>query len=577
MRGMPRALEPQLQRRALEGEEFLSAVKILSERYDARIQWAELLLQPRPWAKLLSFGGDSEAANPRHTGRGRLPKPPRDAADRIQKLIARLETLPKDTPERHGRLAQLQLLMGRHDRAAQILENAPDTPLAFAMRLMVLATRYDFDRVIAQIPSIAPHDNTPLGREAQARSLLAVAIAHHGQAAFGRALECLQEAMLLPGALPGFTERVWALREQCHTLAGERHPLEQEKEFRSLLERTTGLEARYHIEELLLRLIEKTGRYSEAAEVAVGLPKDRLNRAHRDLLRVAAGTLEDSIWASRERSLAPHLGAMNALRAFHALSADAIIGGLAPPLRVETAGPPATEAIPGVDGRSFALWNLALAWAFVHLGQVSRALEWLQNAFVPRSEWDARFLKNLTLIEAFVLEPDTLEAYYNVTVIIRETQWLLEERLSSAFPFLALAPRLAPHAVALLLASPDGCPILEPHARATLAILSTHGLRFPDTHYLPQISAVKFLLAPNGQPKGMSPGMIRKTRHYAKSLFESRGNPALVGADRVYRAFTRIESTERGDDRHAWRAAYQQYRDQYGHLVVWSPEETHPE
>jgi tetratricopeptide (TPR) repeat protein len=556
---MPRALEPQLQRRALEGEEFQSAVKILSERYDARIQWAGLLLQPRPWAKLLSFGGDAPTASPRPT---KPPKPPRNAGERVHKLIARLETLPKDTPERDSRLAQLHLLLGRHDRAAQILETASNTPLAFAMRLMVLSTRYDFDQVIAQAQNIAPHDDTPLGREAQARALLAVAIAYHGQAAFGRALECLHQAMLLPGALPGFTERVWALREQCHTLAGERHPLEQEKEFRALLERTSGLEARYHIEELLLRLLEKTGRYNEAAEVALGLPKDRLSRVRRDLLRVAAGTLEDSLWVARERSLVSHLGA------------DAIIGGLAPPLRVENAGAPTGEAIPGVDGRSFALWNLALAWAFVHLGQVGRSLEWLQNAFVPRSEWDARFLKNLVLIEAFVLEPDTLEAYYNITAVIRETQWLLEERLSSSFPFVPLAPRLAPHAVALLLASPDGCPSLEPPAKAALAILSAHGLRFSDLHYLPQISAVKLLLAPNGQPRGMSPGMVRKTRHYVKNLFESRGHPALVRADRVYRALERIESTERGDDRHAWRAAYQQYRDQYGQLVVWSSEES---
>jgi tetratricopeptide (TPR) repeat protein len=572
MPDMPHVLGPRFQRRTLEGEELESAVKLLSERSNPRVRWANLLLEPRAWARLLTFGDKPPPASP-STGRGSSLKAPRNAGDRVHKLIARLETLPKDTPERDSRLAQLHLLLGRHDRAAQILETAPDTPLAFAMRLMVLSTRYDFEAVIEQAQKIDHTDDTPLGREARARSLLALAIAHHGQAAFGRALEALQQAFLLPGALPGFTERVWALREQCHTLAGERHPLEQEQEFRTLLDRTSGLEARYHIEELLLRLLEKTGRYAEAAEIALHLPDDRLSHAHRDLLRVAAGTLEGSEWLEREQSLAPHLGAMNAMRALHALDADAITGGLAPPLRVESAGAPAGDAIPGVDGRSFALWNLALAWAFVDLGQVNRALEWLQNAFVPRSEWDARFLKNLTLIEAFVLEPNTLEAYYNVVAVIRETRWLVEERLSPAFPLLPLASHLAPHAVALLLVGPDGCPSLEPHARTALAVLSTQGLRFSDVHYRPQISAIKLLLAPDGQPRGMSPGMIRKTRHYLKSLFEARGNPGLVRADRVYRALERIlESSERGEDRRTWREAYQQYRAGYGQLVVWSPE-----
>lgn len=561
--------------RTLEGAEYESAVRILAERYDPRIQWASLLLQPRPWAQLLSFGGEPRKIKPR-TGRGRSQVAARNPGESIHKLIARLETLPRGTPERESRLAQLQLLLGRHDRAARTLETAAPTPLSFAMGLMVLATRYDFEAVIERAQEIDHSDDTALGREARARALLAVAIAHHGRAAYGRALECLQQAFLLPGALPGFTERVWALREQCHTLAGERHPLEQEHEFRSLLERTTGLEARYHIEELLLRLLEKTGRYTEAAEIAAGLPDDRLSRAHRDLLRVAAGTLEREAWLRRERSPAPHLGAMNAVRALGALDARAITQGLAPPVRVESGGPSNKEAIPGVDARSFALWNLALAWAFVHRGQVAGSLEWLQNAFVPRSEWDARFLKNLVLIEGFVLEPETLEEYYNIGAVIQETRWLVEERLSESFVLLPLAPRLAPHAVALLLTSPEGCPGLETHARPALGVISSRGLQFSDLLYLPQISAVKLLLAPDGRPRGMSPGMVRKTRHYLKSLLEARGNPALVRAERIYRAIERIESTERGEERRSWREAYRQYRDGYGQLVVWASPQMEP-
>ncbi len=551
----------------LEGAEYESAVKILSERYDPRIQWAALLLQPRPWAQLLTFGND---ALPMPRIKGKLQKAARNPGETVHKLIARLETLPKGTPELESRLAQLQLLLGRHDRAARILESAPQTPLAFAMQMMVLATRYDFDAVIERAALIEQRDDTPLGREARARALLAVAIAHHGRAAYPRALECLQQAFLLPGALPGFTERVWALREQCHTLAGERHPVEQEHEFRALLSRTSGLEARYHIEELLLRLLEKTGRYTEAAEIAAGLPDDRLSHAHRDLLRVTAGSLERSAWLKLERNLAPHLGALQAVRALNRLDADGIVQGLAPPVRVENTGLPTGDAIPGVDARSFAMWNLALAWAFVHRAQIGRSLEWLQNAFVPRSEWDARFLKNLVLIEGFILEPDTIEAYYNTAAIVRETRWLIEERLSASFVFLPLAPRLAPHAVALLLTSPDGCPSLEAHARPALAVVSSRGLQFQDVLYLPQISAVKLLLAPDGKPRGMSPGAIRQTRYYLKRLLEARGNPGLVQANRIYRAIERIEAAERGEERRAWHESYLQYREAYGQLVVWA-------
>lgn len=573
MEGVSNPAEPIRRNRVLEGAEYESAIRILSERYDPRIRWAKLLLQPRAWAQLLTFGDEARKTIPR-TKRSAGLKAAHNPGETVHKLISSLETLPPGTPELESRLAQLHLLLGRHDRAAHTLETAPRTPLAFAMQLMVLATRYDFEAVIELAPQIDHRDDTPLGREARARALLAVAIAHHGRAAYPRALECLQQAFLLPGALPGFTERVWALREQCHTLSGERHPMEQEHEFRALLSRTSGLEARYHIEELLLRLLEKTGRYAEAAEIAATLPDDRLSHAHRDLLRVATGTLERSVWLKHERNLVPHLGALNAVRALGNLDAKGIIEGLAPPVRVQNTSLPTGDAIPGVDARSFAMWNLALAWAFVHRAEVARALEWLQNAFVPRSEWDARFLKNLVLIEGFILEPDRLEAYYNTAAIIRETRWLIEERLSSSFVFLPLAPRLAPHAVALLLTSPEGCPSLEAHARPALGVISSRGLQFSDLLYLPQISAVKLLLAPNGKPRGMSPGAVRQTRLYLRRLLEARGNPALVYANRVYRAIERIESSERGDDRRAWHESYLQYRNRYGQLVVWSQQES---
>jgi tetratricopeptide (TPR) repeat protein len=460
------------------------------------------------------------------------------SAEPSLELLTRLQALPA-SPLREARLAYVQLMLGHLEEADATLGSLAH-PLAEALRLAIWVERHQFSQVArAAIPEEHP--------EARARVLLERSkalfhLARHTEAA-RLARQALAEAK---GARMSRFAEVCALHaEECRRSLEEPggedfDPVRLEGDLREAVTHAPSQEARVMAYMCLVRLIARQGLYDRALRFTLEVPKP-LNGQHFVELMLVLNRLDDeSDWY---RLQPRYRGRLHAIKGLLRLDADLVLAGDPPD--------------PSFHPRPHAEWSLAFGWACLSKGRYEEALAHFQAAFIPRCEWDLRFVRGMGLLELLVLAPHLLPEY-NPPALVGEVRWLATRRIHPESLIFRLIPWAMPYATALLLAGPGGCPPLERHAAAHLLLASPKGLSIAGVTH-PNTTALVRLI--EGDTAQMSPGALRTNRHRLKLYLQQFGNPQVVRASRVLEALERLSGQPEGAD---WAASAHAYQLEHG-------------
>ncbi len=462
-------------------------------------------------------------------------------------LFAALEGAPR-TPLVAARLAQLHLRTGRKDWAVQALDGQGQDVLVETIRLHILAAWGDYDAVLERANTLKLAGVTgPLADEARVRALYAVAFASWGLRRYRRGVRFAARAAARARAsgMPGFAAICEVLRVDCAALYHEQSPGVRERELRDLIQSVPSQEAWMEAQVSLLRLMCRQGRYAEAGRLGQALPCGRLGRHFRKVTQLASGGVGKAIWQAEPDSLSR--GRLRALDGLFRLDAALILSGSPPPQA-------------GLSERHLAEWQLAYGWAHLREGAHERALTHILSAFVPRSEWDLRLLRNAGLLELFTLAPQLVGVHCNALAAAEEALWLLRERVAPNSTLLTRLPEAVPRAVSVLAAAPGAVP--EELGERRVALASPRGLRIGGVTRT-AATAMLHLIAHGGRGPNASSGALRAARARLKRALTACGEPALVTAWEVARTLGALADLA-GEDQDGWAAAAQRYAAQYG-------------
>lgn len=454
-------------------------------------------------------------------------------------LLATLQSLPV-SPLREARLAYVLLMLGRLDEAQKQLHTVGQHPLLEGVQMAIWVEQHRFARVLEVAPSDLESLAYPLRLEAQARVWLEQSKArfhlceyHEAHKLASLAAEQAQRLGMLSLAL------VCKLHaEECRTAMDETGlELSSYEEALRLQVRTAfSQESRVMAYMALVRLLLRQGLYDKAMRFTLEVPRP-LNGQHFVELMLVVNKLDDeSDWGRLEPR---YQGRLHAIKGLLSLDAAFILSGLPPD--------------PSFHPRPAAEWNIAFGWARLSRGEYRAALEHFQTAFVPRCEWDLRFVRNMGLVELCVLAPEVM-AEYDLEPLIQETQALLTERISPHSLILRLVPRGMPHATALLLALPEPCAALRESALTQLLLVNPAGLCIAGVTHANTRALVKLL---EEDTEGMTPRALRTNRHRLHLFMQQFGQPAVVRGWAVWKAIQHL--AECAEDAGLWREVRTRY------------------
>jgi|UniRef100_A0A7C3I2W8 tetratricopeptide (TPR) repeat protein len=454
-------------------------------------------------------------------------------------LLASLLALPT-SPLREARQAYVLLMLGRLDEAQKILDEAGQHPLIQAVQMAIWVEQHRFARVLEEAPLSSLDLSEDLGLEAQTRIWLEQSKAQFHLCQYREACKLSRQAAAQARRLEMASLALTCdlHSEECFTALDE-SGLDlalYEQSLRLHAETAPSQESRVMACLALVRLLSRQGLYDKAMRFTLEVPKP-LNGQHFVELMLVLNRLDDeSDW----RELEPrYQGRLHAIKGLLSLDAAFILSGPPPD--------PSFHPRPGAE------WNIAFGWAKLNRGEYKAALDYLQTAFIPRCEWDIRFVRDMGLLELCVLAPEVM-AEYNLELLIQETQALLAERISPQSLILRLIPRAMPHATALLLALPNPCLALHASAQNQLLLVNPAGLSIAGVTHVNTTALVKLL---EGDTEGMTPSALRTNRHRLSLFLQQFGQPTVVRGRLVWTAIQRLAKS--AEDAALWQEVRAHY------------------
>ncbi|GIW23946.1 MAG: hypothetical protein KatS3mg069_0213 [Meiothermus sp.] len=454
-------------------------------------------------------------------------------------LLATLQSLPA-SPLREARLAYVLLMLGRLDEAQQLLDQAGRHPLLEVVQMAIWVEQHRFTQVLGATPGNLESLPYSLRLEAQARVWLEQSKAHFHLCQY-------REAYKLAGLAADRAQGLGMLSlaqvcqlhaEECRTALDETglELSRYEQALRLQVRTAFSQESRVMAYLALVRLLVRQGLYDKAMRFTLEVPRP-LNGQHFVELMLVVNKLDDeSDWARLEPR---YRGRLHAIKGLLSLDAAFILSGPPPD--------------PGFHPRPGAEWNIAFGWARLSRGEYGAALEHFQAAFVPRCEWDLRFVRDMGLVELGVLAPEIM-AEYDLEPLIQEAQVLLTKRINPQSLILRLIPRGMPHATALLLALPEPCAALKESAWTQLLLVNPAGLCIAGVTHTHTKALVKLL---EGDTEGMTPGALRTHRHRLHLFLQQFGQPAVVRGRSVWKTIQHL--AESAEDAALWREVRTRY------------------
>lgn len=454
-------------------------------------------------------------------------------------LLARLQSLPA-SPLREARLAYVLLMHGRLDEAQKLLDGAGQHPLLQAVQMAIWVEQHRFAHVLEVAPCDLESLSNPLRLEAQARVWLEQSKARFHLCQYREAWRLAGQAAQQAHGLGMLSlMQVCELHaEECRTALDETglELSRYEQALRWQVRTAFSQESRVMAYMALVRLLLRQGLYDKAMRFTLEVPRP-LNGQHFVELMLVVNKLDDeSDWGRLEPR---YQGRLRAIKGLLNLDAAFILSGPSPDLSFHPR--------PGAE------WNIAFGWAMLSRGEYRAALEHFQTAFVPRCEWDLRFVRDMGLVELCVLAPEVM-AEYELEPLIQETQALLIGRISPQSLILRLIPRGMPHATALLLMLPNPCVALHESAQNQLLLVNPAGLTIAGVTHANTSALVKLL---EGDTEGMTPSALRTNRHRLNLFLQQFGQPAVVHGRVVWAAIQRLANS--AEDAALWREVRARY------------------
>lgn len=454
-------------------------------------------------------------------------------------LLAVLQALPASLL-RQARHAYVLLMLGRLNEAQRLLDGAGRHPLLQAVQMAVWVERHRFTQVLEAAPLSLAGLPEMQGHEAQARVWLEQSKARFHLCQYPEAWQLARNAANRAREL-----RMSSLNLVCELHAEEcRTALEEsgldlslyEQNLRHQVATAPSQESRVMAYMALVRLLARQGLYDKAMRFTLEVPK-LLNGQHFVELMLVLNRLDDeSDW----RELEPrYQGRLHAIKGLLSLDAAFILSGPPPD--------------PGFHPRPGAEWSIAFGWAKLNRGEYKAALEYFQMAFIPRCEWDIRFVRDMGLLELYMLAPEIM-AEYNLELLIQETQALLIGRISPQSLILRLIPRAMPHATTLLLSLPNPSLALHALAQNQLLLVNPAGLSIAGVTHANTTALVKLL---EGDTEGMTPAALRTNRHRLNLFLQQFGQPAVVRGRMVWAAIQHLANS--AEEAALWREVRAHY------------------
>lgn len=462
-------------------------------------------------------------------------------------LLALLQALPT-SPLREVRQAYVLLMLGRLNEAQKLLDGAGQHPLLQAVQMAIWVEQHRFTQVLEAAPLSLVGLPEMLQREAQTRVWLEQSKAQFHLCQYRDAWKLSRQAAVQARRLgTASLALVCNLHaEECFTALDE-SGLDlslYEQTLRLHVETAPSQESRVMAYLALVRLLSRQGLYDKAMRFTLEVPKP-LNGQHFVELMLVLNRLDDQKdWGMLEPR---YHGRLHAIKGLLSLDADFILSGPPPD--------------PSFHPRPRAEWNIAFGWAKLNRGEYKAALDHFQTAFIPRCEWDIRFVRDMGLLELYVSAPEIM-VEYDLELLIQETQALLVERISPQSLILRLIPRAMPHATTLLLALPHSCAALHESAKNQILLVNPAGLSIAGVTHANTSALVKLL---EGDTEGMTPGALRTNRHRLNLFLQQFGHPTVVRGRLVWTAIQHLASS--AEDAALW----QEVRARYARAFSYAP------
>ncbi len=464
------------------------------------------------------------------------------SAEPSLELLAKLQNL-ETSPLRDARLAYLFLMLGRIEDAKAIVQTTV-FPLTQAVEMAIWVEQHRFQRVLSAPLQALDGLSQALGAETQARVLLEQSKAQFHLCQHREAWRLARQAEhLARGCKMESLALVCALHaEECHISFDETdlHLSDREADLREWVGAAPSQESRVMAYMALVRLLSRQGLYDKAMRFTLEVPKP-LNGQYFVELMLVLNNLDDlSDW----HKLYPrYQGRMHAVKGLLQVDADFVL-----------AGPPPDSTF---HPRPRSEWNLAFAWAHLSKGNYSEALEYLQATFVPRCEWDIRFIRDLALIELFILAPE-LMGEYHLEQLLHEALGLLQERISPQSLIIRLLPRVMPYATALLLTLPQIPAFVSESVSSQLLLATPKGLIISGVTHANTTALVKLL---EGDTAQMSPSALRTNRHRLKLFLQQFNQPTVVRGSLLWSALQSLCSS--AEDPQLWQEVSLRFAHQF--------------
>ncbi|MGK0619157.1 hypothetical protein [Meiothermus cerbereus] len=462
-------------------------------------------------------------------------------------LLTSLLAMPASSL-REARQAYVLLMLGRLDEAQKILNRLGQHPLAHTVQMAIWVEQHLFARVLEEVPLSPAGLPEDLWLEAQARAWLEQSKAQFHLCQYREAWKLSQQAAVQARKLgmPSLALVCDLHSEECRTALDESglDLFLYEQILRLHVETAPSQEARVMAYLALVRLFARQGLYDKAMRFTLEVPKP-LNGQHFVELMLVLNRLDDPRdWGVLEPR---YQGRLHAIKGLVSLDADFILSGAAPD--------------PSFHPRPHAEWNLAFGWAQLSKGKYAAALEHFQRAFIPRCEWDIRFVRDMGLVELSVLAPGVM-AEYDLERLVLESQTLLTRRISPQSLIVRLIPRAMPHATGLLLMLPEACAALQESAQNQLLLVHPAGLSIAGVTHANTSALVKLL---EGETGGMTPGALRTNRHRLNLFLQQFGQPAVVQGRLVWAAIKHLANSAENT------VLWQEVRARYARAYSYAP------
>jgi hypothetical protein len=435
-------------------------------------------------------------------------------------LLKELEGLPESSLKA-ARVAQVHLVNGRSDFALQALARAKSNDLVWAARLAIYAARNEYAKILGL-------EIVQASGEARTRSLLARACALWSEHRLTEASQTAREAMCeaLSLGMMHFANVCERLIEDCQALQLEVLPAVREQELRHALDRSVAAEEQLETRIDLTQLMYRQGRYDESMRLSQEIPVGRRGRFFQDISLIVNGRGDSVNWKTLEGGL--DYGRLHAVYGLMRLDPTFVL-----------AGPEPRDEDP-LTPRHVAEWLLAFAWAAMRTGDHQRAMRYLEQSFVYRTEWDLRLMRALIWLELFVRLPALMLSRCNVPAMLHDAQRLLHHYVAPDSVLVQSLTKAVPLAVALLVATEDGCEVLEARARADLVVLSARGLTVNGMTRTRADALVRVASGTELERPALTKPAIRSARYRLKQILIAHNQPLVVHEEAVHRALRLI-------------------------------------